>query len=85
MVMRAYLITLRGRIREWICPDIEVLREKLRAEIELRKDAQAFSYSWRHASIEAHKRESTLRLEKADLLKQINRLQSQIKRLKAKK
>jgi hypothetical protein len=37
MTLRAYLITLRGRIREALCPDLQVLRNKNRyhcAEVE---------------------------------------------------
>ena len=32
MTLTAYLITLRGRIREALCPELQVLRDQLRIE-----------------------------------------------------
>lgn len=32
MTLRAYLITLRGRIREALCPELQVLRDRLAHE-----------------------------------------------------
>lgn len=44
MTLRAWIITMRGRIRERLCPDLQVLRyenELLRLDISKQKDWMA--------------------------------------------
>jgi hypothetical protein len=54
MTLRAYLITLRGRIREALCPDLQVLRDRLAYEAAFNnrlchqlRDVEAKAHGWK--------------------------------------
>ena len=51
MTLRAWITTMRGRVREWLCPDLQVLRHEnellrraLSAQLYVARDVGADAY-----------------------------------------
>ena len=75
MTLRAYLITLRGRIRETMCPDLARLRQELEAK-QLRIDVLRIQ-------VADLKRQRVYQFRVEQLMHERNEAQAEVERLRA--
>ena len=65
MTLRAWIITLRGRIREALCPELQVLRDQLRIE-RAKNGALSAQLRWTEAEAREWKAIANVAIKKAN-------------------